>query len=81
MAKEEIDILEEVTSSEYKYGFENHFETDEAPIGLNEEIIKFISAKKNEPEWLLDWRLKAFAIWKEMTEPEWSNVHYKKVDY
>jgi Fe-S cluster assembly protein SufB len=81
MAKEEIDILEEVTSSEYKYGFESHFETDEAPIGLDESTIRFISAKKNEPEWLLEWRLKAFEAWKTLTEPEWANVHYKKVDY
>jgi Fe-S cluster assembly protein SufB len=81
MAKEEIDILEEVTNSEYKYGFESHFETDEAPVGLDESTIRFISAKKNEPEWMLEYRLKAFATWQTMTEPEWSNVHYKKVDY
>jgi Fe-S cluster assembly protein SufB len=81
MAKEEIDILEEVTNSEYKYGFESNFETDEAPVGLDESTIRFISAKKNEPEWMLEYRLKAFAVWQTMTEPEWSNVHYKKVDY
>jgi Fe-S cluster assembly protein SufB len=81
MAKEEIDILDEVTNSDYKYGFESNFEADEAPAGLNEDIIRFISAKKNEPSWLLDWRLKAFEVWKTMTEPEWSNVTYQKVDY
>ncbi len=81
MAKEEIDILEEVTNSEYKYGFESNFETDEAPIGLDESTIRFISAKKNEPEWMLEYRLKAFEIWQTMSEPNWANVHYKKVDY
>lgn len=81
MAKEEIDILEEITSSEYKYGFESHFETDEIAAGLNEEVIRQISIKKNEPAWLLEWRLKAFQTWLTMEEPKWSNVHYKPVDY
>ncbi len=81
MAKEEIDILEEITSSEYKYGFESHFETDEIAAGLNEDVIRQISIKKNEPEWLLEWRLKAFQTWLTMEEPKWSNVHYKPVDY
>ena len=56
-------ILEELTSSDYKYGFETKLENDSAPKGLNEDIIRFISAKKNEPEWLLEWRLKAFRHW------------------
>ncbi|MDH4461049.1 MAG: Fe-S cluster assembly protein SufB [Spirosomataceae bacterium] len=81
MAKEEIDILEEITSSEYKYGFESHFETDEIAAGLNEDVIRQISGKKNEPAWLLEWRLKAFQTWLTMEEPKWSNVHYKPVDY
>ena len=81
MAKEEIDILEEITSSEYKYGFESHFETDEIAAGLNEDVIRQISVKKNEPAWLLEWRLKAFQTWLTMEEPKWSNVHYKPVDY
>jgi Fe-S cluster assembly protein SufB len=81
MAKEEIDILEEVTNSEYKYGFESNFATDEAPMGLDESTIRFISAKKNEPEWMLEYRLRAFEVWKTMAEPDWSNVNYKKVDY
>jgi len=81
MAKEEIDILEEITSSEYKYSFESHFETDEIAAGLNEDVIRQISIKKNEPEWLLEWRLKAFQTWLTMEEPKWSNVHYKPVDY
>lgn len=81
MAKEEIDILEEITSSEYKYGFESHFETDEVPAGLNEDVIRQISAKKNEPDWMLEWRLSAYRTWLGMQEPEWANVDYKKVDY
>ncbi len=81
MAKEEIDILEEVTSSEYKYGFESHFETDEVPAGLSEDVIRLISAKKNEPEWMLDLRLSAYRTWTTMEEPKWSNVHYTPVDY
>lgn len=81
MAKEEIDILEEVTSSEYKYGFESHFETDEVPAGLSEDVIRLISKKKNEPEWMLDLRLSAYRTWLTMEEPKWSNVHYTPVDY
>ncbi|MEA5139159.1 Fe-S cluster assembly protein SufB [Arcicella rigui] len=81
MAKEEIDILEEVTSSEYKYGFESHFETDEVPAGLSEDVIRLISKKKNEPEWMLDLRLSAYRTWVTMEEPKWSNVHYQPVDY
>lgn len=81
MAKEEIDILEEVTSSEYKYGFQSHFETDEVPAGLSEDVIRLISTKKNEPVWMLDLRLSAYRTWLTMEEPKWSNVHYKPVDY
>ncbi|WP_026994685.1 Fe-S cluster assembly protein SufB [Flectobacillus major] len=81
MAKEEIDILEEITSSEYKYGFESHFETDEVPAGLSEDVVRQISAKKNEPEWMLEWRLSAYRTWLGMSEPKWANVHYKPVDY
>ncbi|MFD1818943.1 Iron-regulated ABC transporter membrane component SufB [Pseudarcicella hirudinis] len=81
MAKEEIDILEEITSSEYKYGFQSHFETDEAPVGLSEDTVRFISAKKNEPEWLLEWRLNAYRTWLGMKEPKWVNVHYPDIDY
>ncbi|OZI09499.1 Fe-S cluster assembly protein SufB [Siphonobacter sp. BAB-5385] len=80
MAKE-ADILEEITSSEYKYGFETLIEADEAPVGLSEDIVRFISAKKNEPEWMLEWRLKAYRLWLEMKEPNWANVDYQKVDY
>lgn len=77
----DVEILESITNSEYKYGFETLLEVDEAPKGLNEDIVRFISAKKNEPEWMLEWRLKAFRIWQEMTEPRWPNVKYQPVDY
>lgn len=81
MADKNEDILKEVTSSEYKYGFYTDIASDQAPKGLNEDIIRFISAKKNEPEWLLEWRLKAFAQWTKMTEPTWAHVKYKKPDF
>jgi len=77
----EDQLLEEITSSEYKYGFTTNIESDMAPKGLNEDIIRFISAKKNEPEWMLEWRLKAFETWKKMIEPEWAHIHYPKVDF
>ncbi|RIW12380.1 Fe-S cluster assembly protein SufB [Algoriphagus lacus] len=73
-------ILEELTSKEYEHGWSVNYEADEAPIGLNEGIIRWISAKKEEPEWLLEWRLKAFRTWLTMKEPEWANVHYPKID-
>lgn len=74
-------ILEEFTSKEYEHGWSVDFEADEAPLGINEDIVRFISAKKEEPQWLLDWRLKAFSQWKKMIEPNWANVNYPKVDY
>lgn len=73
-------ILEDLNSKEYEHGWSVNFETDEAPIGLNEDIIRWISTKKEEPSWLLDWRLKAFKIWQGMTEPTWANVNYLKMD-
>ena len=73
-------ILEDLNSKEYEHGWSVNFETDEAPIGLNEDIIRWISTKKEEPHWLLDWRLKAFKIWQGMTEPAWANVNYPKMD-
>ena len=81
MADKVDDILQEVTSSDYKYGFESFFETDEAPIGLDEATIHFISEKKNEPDWLLEWRLAAFRHWKTLEEPTWANVKYTPTDY
>ena len=80
MASEE-ELLEEITSSEYKYGFVTNIESDKAPKGLSEEIVRFISAKKNEPEWLLEYRLKSLKVWEQMTEPEWAHLKYPKPDF
>jgi Fe-S cluster assembly protein SufB len=74
-------VLEEITSKEYEHGWTVNLETDEAPKGLNEDIVRFISAKKNEPEWLLEWRLKAFRQWQKMVEPKWPNVTYPAINY
>ncbi len=75
------EILEEHINSEYKYGFVTDIEADNAPKGLNEDIIRFISAKKKEPQWMLDYRLKAFAHWKTMVEPKWAHVSYPKPNF
>jgi Fe-S cluster assembly protein SufB len=81
MYEENDDILEQVTSSEYKYGFVTDIEADSAPKGLSEDIVRFISAKKKEPEWLLEWRLKAYRQWLNMVEPTWPNVKYPTINY
>jgi len=73
--------LEQLSKQEYKYGFVTNIEQEIAPKGLNEEVIRMISAKKNEPEWLLEWRLKAYRNWLTMKEPKWHNVHYPPIDY
>lgn len=77
----ELSAIEKTVLSDYKYGFVTEIEADEAPPGLNEDIVRFISAKKNEPEWMLEWRLKAYNHWLKMTEPDWANVKYEKVNY
>jgi Fe-S cluster assembly protein SufB len=74
-------VLEEITSKEYEHGWTVDLEVDEAPKGLNEDTVRFISAKKGEPEWLLEWRLKAFRLWQKMAEPKWPNVHYPPINY
>ncbi|HYC92207.1 MAG TPA: Fe-S cluster assembly protein SufB [Thermoanaerobaculia bacterium] len=73
--------IQEIASQEYKYGFVTLIEEDTVPPGLNEDIIRFISAKKEEPEWLLEWRLKSFRHWQTMKEPTWANVSYPPIDY
>src|SRR2546423_4625136 len=80
---EDLKILDEVTQQDYKWGFVSNFESDFAPKGLNDDIIRFISEKKNEPEWMLEWRLKAFRYWVsiEDKEPTWANISYPKIDY
>ncbi len=79
--KENVDIIDQVVSQEYKYGFTTNIEMDMAPKGLNEDIVRFISAKKNEPEWMLEWRLKAYRHWIKLEEPNWQNFSYPKPDY
>lgn len=78
---EDLKIIEDVTSGEYKYGFVTDIDVEVAPKGLNEDIVRMISAKKNEPEWMLNWRLRAYRHWLKMTEPKWPNVNYPEVDF
>ena len=78
---EDQKILDEVTSSDYKWGFVSDIESENAPKGLSEDIVRFISLKKKEPAWLLEWRLKSFRQWQQMTEPKWPNVHYPEIDF
>jgi Fe-S cluster assembly protein SufB len=74
--------VETLVNNEYKYGFVTDIDADAAPRGLNEEIVRLISAKKGEPDWLLDWRLRAFRGWQKMSEPHsWPNIHYDPIDY
>ena len=77
----ESKIIKEFTSKEYEHGWSVNLEADEAPIGINDDIIKFISKKKEEPSWLLEWRLEAFQIFKKMEEPDWANLNYPKIDF
>src|SRR6188768_4008353 len=73
--------IDALVNREYQYGFTTDIEADTLPPGLSEDTVRFISAKKGEPQWLLDWRLKAFRRWLTMTEPHWSNVVYPPIDY
>ena len=77
----EDDLREELKTKEYEYGFYTDIESETFPNGLNEDIVRAISKKKEEPKWMTEWRLEAFKVWKEMVEPEWANVHYKKPDF
>ncbi len=77
----EDDLKKDLETKEYEYGFYTDIETDTFPKGLNEDIVRAISEKKNEPQWMTDWRLEAFLIWQEMEEPEWANVNYEKPDF
>ena len=77
----EDDLKVELENKEYEYGFYTELESETFPIGLNEDIVRAISIKKNEPQWMTDWRLEAFAAWKQMEEPEWANVKYTKPDF
>ncbi|HRN98781.1 MAG TPA: Fe-S cluster assembly protein SufB, partial [Flavobacterium sp.] len=77
----EDDLKIELETKEYEYGFYTDIESETFPVGLNEDIVRAISKKKEEPEWMTDWRIEAFRAWQEMTEPEWANVHYEKPDF
>ncbi|MCL4122161.1 UNVERIFIED_CONTAM: hypothetical protein GTU68_033913 [Idotea baltica] len=77
----EDDLKKELETKEYEYGFYTDIESDKFPIGLNEDVVRAISQKKNEPEWMTNWRLESFRIWKGMVEPDWANVHYEKPDF
>ncbi|MGB5237165.1 MAG: Fe-S cluster assembly protein SufB [Flavobacteriaceae bacterium] len=81
MAYTEEELKKELETKEYEYGFYTDIESDTLPKGLNEEIVMAISKKKEEPQWMTEWRLEAFRSWKEMEEPEWANIHYKKPDF
>ena len=81
MSTSEQEILEQITGDDYKYGFVSNIEQDIIPKGLTEDTVRFISAKKNEPQWLLDWRLKAYKHWLGMTPPNWQNVSFPPIDY
>ena len=79
--QETIDQVRQIDVDQYKYGFETNIEVDKAPKGLSEEVIRFISAKKQEPEWMLEWRLEAYKRWLTMEEPTWARVSYPKIDF
>lgn len=81
MAYTEDDLKKELDTKEYKYGFYTDIESDTFPVGLNEEVVRAISKKKEEPEWMTEWRLEAFRAWQTMKEPDWANVHYEKPNF
>ncbi|MGD2025383.1 MAG: Fe-S cluster assembly protein SufB [Methyloceanibacter sp.] len=79
--EETVERVKEIDVDKYKYGFSTDIESVKAPKGLNEDIVRFISDKKDEPEWLLEWRLEAYKRWRTMQEPTWAKVHYPKIDF
>jgi len=79
--QETIDQVRAIDVDQYKYGFETNIESNTVPPGLNEDVIRLISAKKDEPEWMLEWRLDAYRRWLTMIEPDWARVHYPKIDF
>jgi Fe-S cluster assembly protein SufB len=76
-----IELVKDIDVDKYKYGFETDIESEFAPKGLNEDIVRFISAKKGEPQWMLDWRLEAFRVWQQMELPTWAKVNYPPIDF
>ncbi|HSP82725.1 MAG TPA: hypothetical protein VLN72_03235, partial [Gillisia sp.] len=81
MAYTEDDLKKELETKEYEYGFYTDIESDTFPIGLSEDVVRAISLKKEEPEWMTEWRLEAYRSWVKMIEPEWANVKYTKPDF
>ncbi|MET0220674.1 MAG: Fe-S cluster assembly protein SufB, partial [Tardiphaga sp.] len=79
--QETVDRVRQIDVDQYRYGFETVIESDKAPKGLSEDTVRFISAKKNEPEWMLQWRLEAYRRWLTMEEPTWARVGYPKIDF
>src|SRR5256885_10064019 len=79
--QETVERVKRIDVDQYRYGFETLIESDKAPKGLSEETVKFISEKKNEPAWMLQWRLEAYRRWLTMTEPTWGRVDYPKIDF
>src|ERR1700749_509181 len=79
--QETVERVRGIDVDQYKYGFETEIESERAPKGLSEDTVRFISEKKNEPEWMLEWRLGAYRRWLTMTEPTWARVHYPKIDF
>ncbi len=78
---ETIELVKDIDVDKYKYGFETDIESEYAPKGLNEDIVRFISAKKNEPRWMLEARLEAYRRWLQMEEPTWAKVSYPRIDF
>ena len=79
--QETVDRVRRIDVDQYRYGFETVIESEKAPKGLSEDTVRYISAKKNEPAWMLEWRLDAYRRWLTMTEPQWARVDYPKIDY
>ena len=79
--QETVDQVRRIDVDQYKYGFETTIESEKAPKGLNEDTVRFISAKKDEPAWMLEWRLDAYRRWLTMREPQWAKVNYGPIDY
>src|ERR1051326_602429 len=79
--QETVERVRRIDVDQYRYGFETLIESDKAPRGLSEDTVRFISAKKNEPAWMLEWRLEAYRRWLTLAEPGWARVHYPKIDY
>ena len=79
--RDTVDQVLALDVDKYKYGFETIIESEKSPKGLNEDTVRFISAKKNEPEWMLEWRLEAFRRWLTLEEPTWARVSYPEIDF